>query len=201
MNFLAHVHLSGKNTDLMVGNFIADAVKGNASLKYSGDILKGIMLHRQIDTFTDAHGLHKQSRSLIRSDFGKFSGIVVDIYYDHFLAKNWQTYSDEPLSNFTSRVYKELSKRLFIVPNHTRRILPFMISQNWLLNYANFKGLENVFHGMDRRTKYISGMQNGVEVLKKNYKLLNDDFNGFYPELIHYVDKQKKAAPKRSSQP
>ncbi len=201
MNFLAHVHLSGKNTDLMVGNFIADAVKGNASLKYSGDVLRGIMLHRQIDTFTDAHRLHKQSRSLIRNDFGKFSGIVVDIYYDHFLAKNWRAYSDEPLSSFTSRVYKELSKRLFTVPNHTRRILPFMISQNWLLNYANFKGLENVFHGMDRRTKYISGMQNAVEVLKKNYKLLNDDFNGFYPELIQYVDKQKKAAPKRSSQP
>jgi len=188
MNFLAHVHLSGKNNDIMVGNFIADAVKGNASLKYSGDILKGITLHRQIDSFTDAHWLHRQSRNLIRDDFGKFSGIVVDIYYDHFLAKNWPTYSEVPLSDFTSRVYKELSKRLFIVPNHTKRILPFMISQNWLLNYANYKGLENVFRGMDRRTKYLSGMQNAVPVLKKYYKPLDDDFNEFYPELMQYVN-------------
>ncbi len=188
MNFLAHAHLSGKNNDLMVGNFIADAVKGNASLKYSGDILKGITLHRQIDTFTDAHRLHRQSRNLIREDFGKFSGIVVDIYYDHFLAGNWHVYSEEPLGNFTSWVYKELSKRWMIVPGHTKRILPFMISQNWLLNYANFKGLENVFNGMDRRTHYISGMQNAVGVLKKNYQPLQDDFTAFYAELIQYVD-------------
>ncbi len=193
MNFLAHVHLSGKNNDLMVGNFIADAVKGNASLKYSGDVLKGIRLHRLIDTFTDAHRLHKKSRDLVREDFGKFSGIVVDIYYDHFLAKNWEAFSEEPLRNFTSRVYKELSKRLLMVPSHTQRILPFMISQNWLLNYANFEGLDNVFHGMDRRTKHISGMQNAVEVLKKNYKLLNDDFNGFYPELRQYVEDVKES--------
>ncbi len=188
MNFLAHAHLSGNNSNILVGNFMADAVKGNPALKYKDDILKGIILHRHIDTFTDAHPMHKQSRKLIRNHFGKFSGIVVDIYYDHFLAKNWHQYSDEPLHDFTQMVYKELSKRLLIIPNHTKRILPFMISQNWLLNYANFKGLDNVFRGMDRRTKHISGMQNAVEVLKSNYMLLNDDFNTFYPELMQFVN-------------
>jgi len=189
MNFLAHAHLSGDNSSIMVGNFMADAVKGNASLKYKDDILKGIVLHRFIDTFTDAHRLHRQSRNLIRTEFGKFSGIVVDIYYDHFLAGNWQMYSHEPLETFTSRLYKELSKRIFILPKHTRYILPFMISQNWLLNYAHFKGLENVFHGMNRRTNYVSGMQNAVQVLKKNYTRLSDDFNNFYPQLLQYVNK------------
>lgn len=194
MNFLAHAHLSGNNNDIMIGNFIADAIKGNAASRYQNDILKGITLHRHIDTFTDAHRLHKQSRSLIRNDFGKFSGIVVDIYYDHFLAKNWHSYSNISLHSFTLRVYKELIKRLVILPKHTKRILPFMISQNWLLNYANFKGLENVFYGMDRRTNHISGMQNAVQVLKKNYSQLNADFNEFYPELIKYADEVNKAS-------
>jgi len=189
MNFLAHVHLSGKNSDLLFGNFIADAVKGNASTKYKDDILAGITLHRQIDTFTDAHIIHKESRDLIRPHFGKFSGIVVDIYYDHFLAKQWNTYSDTPLDQYTRWVYKQVSKRFLQLPIRTKRILPFMISQNWLLNYANYPGLENIFHGMDRRTKYISGMDNAVEVLKTNHEPLNAHFNKFYPELMDYVKK------------
>ena len=189
MNFLAHAHLSGKNSDLLFGNFIADAVKGNASLKYKDGILAGITLHRQIDTFTDTHPIHKESRDLIRPHFGKFSGIVVDIYYDHFLAKQWDAYSDTPLDQYTSWVYKQVSKRFLQLPNRTKRILPFMISQNWLLNYANYQGLENIFHGMDRRTNYISGMDNAVEVLKINYEPLNTHFNKFYLELMEYVKK------------
>ncbi len=188
MNSLAHAHLSGNNSELLFGNFIADAVKGNAALKYKDDVLAGIVLHRKIDTFTDAHPIHKKSRDTIRQDFGKFSGIVVDIYYDHFLAKQWEMFSDIPLEKYTSNVYKLLSKRFLLLPNKTKRILPFMISQNWLLNYANFTGLENVFYGMNRRTNYLSGMHNAVEVLKKNYAGLNSDFNSFYPQLMEYAE-------------
>ena len=189
MNFLAHAHLSGNNHNILFGNFIADAVKGNASLKYEGEVLAGITLHRKIDTFTDTHTIHKQSRNLIRSNFGKFSGIVVDIYYDHFLAKQWDAFSDTPLEKYTSNVYKLLSKKFLLLPNQTKKILPFMIAQNWLLNYANFNGLENVFYGMNRRTKHLSGMQNAVVVLKKNYAELNSDFNTFYPQLMEYAER------------
>ncbi len=191
MNFLAHAHLSGKNSDLLFGNFIADAVKGDASQKYKDDILKGITLHRKIDTFTDSHPVHKKSRDLIRSDFGKYSGIVVDIFYDHFLANQWESYCAITLLEYTKWVYRQVSKRFFMLPGRTKRILPFMISQNWLLNYANFEGLENVFYGMDRRTKFVSGMQQGVKVLKKHYPLLDKDFNTFYPELMEFVQKVK----------
>ncbi len=187
MNFLAHAHLSNDNDEILFGNMIADAVKGDASQNFSGDILKGITLHREIDTFTDSHPVHKESRDLIRTYFGKFSGIVVDIFYDHFLAVNWNSFSETPLKSFTSHVYKTLSKRFFMLPARTKRLLPFMISQDWLANYANFDGLQNIFYGMDRRTKFISGMKNSPDVLKKHYKILNAHFNEFYPELIEFT--------------
>jgi len=187
MNFLAHAHLSGNDEDILFGNLIADSVKGNASIKYSGNILTGITLHRLIDSFTDNHPVHKKSRNIIRGDFGKFSGIVVDLYYDHFLAANWHRFSDEQLKFFTSRVYRMLSKRFFMLPARSKRILPFMISQDWLANYANFDGMENILYGMDKRTGFRSGMKDAVKPLRKHYSELEKDFFEFYDELSSYV--------------
>jgi acyl carrier protein phosphodiesterase len=188
MNFLAHAHLSGNNDEILFGNFIADAVKGNPAIKYEGHILKGIIIHRKIDVFTDNHEIHKNSRNLIRENFGKFSGIVVDIFYDHFLAANWSKYSTVLLKDFTSHVYFQLTKRFFMLPYKTKRLLPFMISQNWLLNYSNFEGLDNVFYGMDKRTGFKSNMKNATITLKKHYDKLKVDFEMFYPELIGFVN-------------
>jgi len=187
MNFLAHAHLSGDDEDVIFGNMIADAVKGDASKRYSGNILKGITLHRMIDTFTDTHPVHKKSRNLIRNEFGKYSGIVVDIFYDHFLASGWNDYSEKPLKSFSANVYKILTKRFLILPLRSKRILPFMIGQDWLTNYSNFEGLENVFYGMDRRTKFNSGMKDAVSVLKEHYDDLQQDFKIFYSELYLFV--------------
>ena len=187
MNFLAHAHLSGDEEDIVFGNMIADAVKGDASKKYSGNILKGITLHRMIDSFTDAHSVHKRSRNLIRNEFGKYSGIVIDIFYDHFLASGWNDYSERPLKSFSANVYKILTKRFLMLPSRTKRILPFMIGQDWLTNYSNFEGLENVFYGMDRRTKFNSGMKDAVSVLKQYYDDLKLDFKIFYSELYVFA--------------
>ena len=109
MNFLAHAHLSGNNDDLLFGNFIADAVKGNGLLKFPEDIQNGIRIHRKIDSFTDTHEIFRQSLDRVREHFGKFGGIVLDIYYDHFLAQNWKTYSDTKLPHFASHVYQVLT--------------------------------------------------------------------------------------------
>jgi acyl carrier protein phosphodiesterase len=187
MNFLAHAHLSGNDEEIIFGNLIADSVKGDASLKFSGTILKGITLHRMIDTFTDSHPVHKHSRDMIREDFGKFSGIVIDIFYDHFLAANWHDFSEVPLKNFTARVYKILTKRFFILPARSKRILPFMMGQDWLTNYANYEGLDNIFYGMDRRTGLRSGMKDATDTLRKNYENLQKDFFEFYSDLEKYV--------------
>ncbi len=186
MNFLAHTHLSPDNDDIVFGSFIADAVKGKSYLKYRQDIAVGILLHRSIDVFTDRHSLVKNSKSIVRSSFGKYSGIVVDIYYDHFLARNWELYHNDELSKFSTRVYFILAQRFLLLPTRVRRMLPFLIAQNWLSGYANLNDLQRVFNGMDRRTNYISGMEKAVKVLEENYELLYSDFKEFYAELEVY---------------
>jgi acyl carrier protein phosphodiesterase len=186
MNFLAHAHLSGKNHEVLFGNFIADAVKGKNFERFEKDIQLGIKLHRMIDSYTDNHPVFRSTLNRIRKDFGKYSGIVVDIYYDHFLAKNWNDYHNDELRHFAKIVYGILKKRYLLLPSRTKRLLPFLITQNWLVGYANLKDLSLVFYGMDRRTGLHSGMSNAVEVLVNNYDDINRDFDEFYPELILY---------------
>jgi len=188
MNFLAHAHLSGENDDLLFGNFIADAVKGNGMLNYDGDVRLGIRLHRRIDTFTDKHDIVRKSVGRVRNSFGKYSGIVIDIFYDHFLAVAWSDFHKETLPFFAKRVYQILLNRYQILPDRTKRMLPYLIGQDWLVGYSNFEGLTQVFYGMDRRTDFQSGMRTAVDDLRKNYNELQSDFSMFYPELQNHVD-------------
>ena len=183
MNFLAHAHLSGDNDNIVFGNFIADSVKGKSYNSFHKEIMIGILLHREIDTFTDRHPIAKNSRELIRENYGKYSGIVVDIYYDHFLARNWEDYHKTELSKYSTQVYLILAKKFLIMPSRIKRLLPFLIGQNWLSGYANLNDLNRVFKGMDRRTENISGMGNAVSILEANYDMLYNDFRLFYKEL------------------
>lgn len=187
MNFLAHAHLSGENKDLLVGNLIADAVKGNPVSLFPEMIVQGILLHRQIDTFTDAHPSVRNSKSTIREEAGKYSGVVVDIFYDHFLARNWDDFSSIPLAQFTVSTYRTLGNHFDLLPARSKRMLPYMIAQNWLNSYANLKDLKRIFYGMDRRTKLRSGMSRAVEILEAHYNSLQRDFEDFYPEMIAFA--------------
>ena len=190
MNFLAHAHLSGKNDQLLIGNFIADSVKGKDFNHFPEGIHQGIVLHRQIDTFTDRHVYFKRSLERIRNKHGKYSGIVVDIFYDHFLAVHWRRFHEESLHHFADHVYSLLSENFDLLPERSKRMLPYLIQQNWLEGYANFTDLELVFYGMDRRTQLISGMRESVKTLHENYSGLEEDFFDFYPELQHYTEKE-----------
>ena len=185
MNFLAHAFLSGDDDNVLIGNFIADAVKGNNIDKFSEDIHKGILLHREIDKYTDHHPVFIQSRNRIEEEYGRYSGVVIDIYYDHFLAKNWEQYSNTDLSEFALKVYGLMLANYSILPPKSRRILPFMIIHNWLVGYSRFKDLQWVFNGMSRRSKkYNSGMEKAVESLKNDYENFGNDFQKFFPEMI-----------------
>jgi acyl carrier protein phosphodiesterase len=188
MNFLAHLYLSGKNDEVALGNFIADAVKGKAILNYGENIKKGILLHREIDSFTDKHEVFKKSKTHLHNKYGRYSGVIVDIFYDHFLATNWENYSKTKLKYFTSNAYKFALKRFNILPKKTKRILPFMIAQNWLAGYANLKDLKRVFYGMDRRTDFKSGMKDAVEDLLINYPDFDKEFKTFFPDVIYFVE-------------
>ncbi len=188
MNFLAHIYLAGNDDGLIIGNFIADMVKGKDYQNYPEDIQKGILLHRQIDTFTDNHPVWRKTKRRILEEQGKYSGVVVDLYYDHFLAKEWQRFSKEKLEAFVCRNYRLIIKNYRILPNRARFILPFMVRQNWLVNYANLEPLSLIFDRMDRRTAYRSGMKTSVATLQKYYPEIKNDFYKFMPDIIDYVN-------------
>lgn len=194
MNFLAHLYLSPPDEKVILGNFFADAVKGNGFEKYEEPIKNGIILHRNIDTFTDSHPVFIKSASRLRPVYRMYSRVIVDIYYDHFLARMWDNYSDTDLTEFVQSTYRILARNYLLLPKRSKRILPWMIAQNWLAGYANFRDLERVFMGMSRRTGYKSGMENAVSDLKKNYEEFQQEFQEFFPEIVGYVKEHKLVA-------
>lgn len=191
MNFLAHIYLAGNNEGLIIGNFIADMVKGKAYQNYAEPIQKGILLHRQIDSFTDNHPVFRATKKRILEEQGRYSGVVVDLFYDHFLATEWSRFSTENLDDFVCRNYKLMIKNYRKLPPRAQYILPFMVRQNWLSNYANLEPLALIFDRMDKRTNYQSGMKTSVETLKKQYPEIKTDFLAFMPDVIHFVEKQE----------
>jgi acyl carrier protein phosphodiesterase len=192
MNFLAHAHLSGENPQLLVGNMIADAVKGKQYSLFPEAVAGGILLHRKIDTFTDSHPCVKRSIDTIRKEAGRYSGVVVDIYYDHFLARCWDRFSEVPLDEFTVSVYRILGNHWSLLPARVKRMLPYMVAENWLNSYANLLDLKRIFYGMDRRTKLASGMSRAVEILEAHYGSLQKDFDEFYPEMIDFAGRTRQ---------
>lgn len=186
MNFLAHIYLSGDDKYLKIGNFIADSIPGKAYLKYPEPVQRGIMLHREIDTFTDAHPVFRQSRRRLRKNYGHYSGVIVDIFYDHFLAKNWKNYAGVPLDVYVAGFYALLEKHYELLPENVQRMISYMIPQNWLLNYRDPEGIKSALTGLNRRTHNRSGMHLAISELLQYNKEFEAEFMAFFPELIHF---------------
>ena len=189
MNFLAHVYLSGNNEQLILGNLIADAVKGKQIDNFSHDIVKGIKLHRLIDSYTDNHIVFKKSTNRLEPIYKKYASVIADIFYDHFLAKNYHKYSRISLSQTAHTAYNILIRNYDILPPKSKRMLPYMTTQNWLEGYANLTDLQRVFNGMSRRASFISGMENAIFDLKKDYAAYETEFQLFFPDIINYTNK------------
>ena len=192
MNFLAHLYLSGNNPNLIVGNFMADAIKGNSYLKFEDEIQQGIILHRAIDTFTDQHDIVKQSKRRLNLRYNHFKGIIIDIFYDHFLAKNWSQFSAIPLELYSTEVYKILQKRTEIYPSKINQLLHYMTFENWLLNYQYTDEIKKVLTRMSYRTKHQSYMDLAVEDLLLHYDDFEKDFMLFFKEIILFTQSKIK---------
>ncbi|NNK83549.1 MAG: DUF479 domain-containing protein [Flavobacteriaceae bacterium] len=190
MNFLAHIYLSGDNKKVILGNFIADGIKGNKYKDYPKDIQTGILLHRAIDSYTDAHPVFKQSTKRLHSRYSHFSGVIVDIYYDHFLAKNWSNYSAVPLENYIKDFYINLENHIDILPPRVIKMMPYLIHDNWLLSYATIKGISKVLEGMNRRTNNKGKINNATIELKEYYDVFESEFRIFFDDVISF-SKQK----------
>lgn len=186
MNFLAHIYLSGEDDLITIGNFMADGIKGSDYQKFPEQIQKGILLHRAIDTFTDAHPVVKRSTKRLHKRYSHYSGVIVDILYDHFLAKNWSDYHDQPLKEYVSDFYDLLDENFKLLTPRIQKMIPYMIADNWLLSYAEIDGIAKVLHNMNRRTRNVSGMNRAVEELEQFYTQFEDEFTQFFAELEKY---------------
>lgn len=167
----------------MIGNFIADGIRGNQFTHLDYEIQQGIKLHREIDTFTDAHPIVRKSKRRLHKRYGLYAGVVIDIFYDHYLARNWGKYSAIPLDLYVDQVYELLQNNFEILPEKTQEMLPFMIEYNWLYNYQFQEGIERVMNGMNRRTKNRGQINLAIEDLKALDCEFQQDFTQFFKEL------------------
>jgi acyl carrier protein phosphodiesterase len=190
MNFLSHLYLSGNSEGLLIGNFIADSVKGSDYLQYPEEIKKGILLHRKIDTFTDTHHVVEISKSRLRERYRKYAPVIVDVYYDHFLAAGWSRWSDEPLDQYVNKIYALMQKNIGWLPEKSAQFTKYMIRYNILEGYSHTSGIKTVLEGMSRRARFQSDMERSIIDLEEHYSLFSNEFDTFFPELKAFTEKE-----------
>lgn len=166
---------------------MADGIRGKHFEYLPAEVQKGIVLHRAIDTYTDSHPIFRQSTKRLHERYHHYAGVIVDVFYDHFLAKNWNNYSNEKLEDFVERFYQSLDTHQEILTEKTLHMKPYMIQHNWLVNYQYTQGIARILTQMDRRTKDISQMQFAIEELEKYYEEFEREFTAFFKELIAHV--------------
>jgi acyl carrier protein phosphodiesterase len=190
VNFLAHTYLSGGNEEIIVGNFMGDYVKGKNYLLFPEQVKKGILIHRDIDTFTDMHQVTRRSKQRLSSRYHKYAGIIIDIFYDHFLASLWDSYSTLPLSEFVSRTYDLLKRNYKVLPDSIKRWFPTFLENNWMMAYTNVEGIELVLERMSANTSLPNHSAFAVEVLRNQYSIFMEDFLEFFPEIVEFLEEK-----------
>jgi len=188
MNFLAHLYLSGNHEEIMVGNFIGDYVKGKEYLYYPEKIRRGIMLHRFIDSFTDSHPITKISRSHFSEKYGKYSGIITDIFYDYFLSTSWNNYSPVELQIFIDYVFDTLKKHYYDFPQGIKNWFPNFIRNNWLNSYSTIEGMEAVLLRMSSRTSLPEHTSFAIKILREREVELREEFVEFFDSIRGFVE-------------
>jgi acyl carrier protein phosphodiesterase len=189
MNYLAHLYLSGNDKELLIGNFLGDSVKGSKFEKYSEGVQKGIRLHRAIDSYTDAHPIFKITKSRLKP-FDPYAGVIVDMFYDHLLAANWQQYSDVSLMDYTQWAYSILHSRIHKYPEKAKKVLPAMSKYNWLFGYGMMEGLERSLYGISKRTVNNFALAPAVKLLEENRADFENDFKLFFEDLRGFCQEE-----------
>ncbi|WP_137887882.1 ACP phosphodiesterase [Pseudomonas sp. 2FE] len=189
MNYLAHLHLGGQQPAQLLGSLYGDFVKGPLVGRYPADIEAAIRLHRRIDVFTDSHPRVLQAKARFPAERRRTAGILLDLFFDHCLALNWQDYADEPLAHFTSRVYQVLLREPEL-PERLAFIAPRMAAQDWLGSYQEFAVLEQVLQGMRRRLSRPQLLDGALDELAALYQPLSEDFRQFYPDVQAFARRQ-----------
>ncbi|MGE5657998.1 MAG: ACP phosphodiesterase [Actinomycetota bacterium] len=192
MNYLAHLFLAEKTAESRLGNLLGDFVKGNLEswqLHYSPEIIKGIKIHRQVDQFTDEHRIYIRSKRRISPINKVYSGIIIDIFYDHFLAKNWSFFSEENLQDFIKNIYGILKDNQPLLPVKLQQVLPRLMTEDWLNSYQTIEGIYLTLLRLSRRLKRENNLALALHDLVNHYQELEADFLTFFPEAIEYVER------------
>ncbi len=186
LNYLAHIFLSGTNSRVQIGNFIGDAVKGAAYKKYPPEIAEGILLHRKIDDYTDKHPAIKETIQLLRPHFGRYSGVVLDIYFDYLLASRFSEFSTMPLKRYTRRFYWAMISNRRYLPMRMKRFMWHFICTDRLSKYATPEGIRDSLSIMVHYGRMDIDVDKAAEYLVENEQVLWEMFKPFFGELQHY---------------
>lgn len=193
MNYLAHIYLADKDEKNILGNFLGDFVNKSLEDNYEVSIKNGIFMHRKLDSFTDSNAIFMESRNRISRENRRFGGVLIDVFYDHFLAKNWSTYSDLPLEVFADNFYGLLKRYTYCLPEKLLERMPYMIEENWLFSYKNIENIKIVLDRISMRFSRSNHLLiSPVEELTRNYEALENDFKRFFPYAIEYANALKR---------
>ncbi|WP_271808681.1 ACP phosphodiesterase [Clostridium beijerinckii] len=192
MNYLAHIYLADSSEENMLGNFLGDFVNKSLENEFEQSIRQGIIMHKKLDTFTDSHPDFLRSRNRISKGNRRLAGVLIDIFYDHFLAKSWNDYSSMTLEEYADNFYRILRKFSYCLPDKLLRRMNYIIEENWLLSYRDIHGIQIAVDRIATRfanTKHP--LVNPIEELINNYEGLENDFKCFYPHAIDYSNNLK----------
>ncbi|GIT53838.1 MAG: ACP phosphodiesterase [Pseudomonadota bacterium] len=201
MNYLAHLYLSGDSEDLLVGNFIGDSVRGDGFDVLSAGVQDGVRLHRYIDRFTDTHPVVRRSKKRMWHQFGRYSSVVADVFFDHFLAQDWHRYHPLPLAKYSTHICMILKTRLNEFPERSRRFLNYMAGNQVLPSYASISGIGTVLAQMAGRARFESKMEYGSRELRRCYSSYRKDFQEFFPELRRHTEDAIRTLDQSSKPP
>lgn len=204
MNFLAHLYLADPSPAGWVGNLLPDLVRGKLPRDLHADVAIGVQLHRKVDAFTDTHPLFARSKERLRPRHGIFSGILVDVFYDHYLARDWQQHHHLPLRAYTAEVHHAFRENPHLMPPSVRPILCKMHEQDWLGCYAHIDGIELTLKRMSKRLaqrfdRQIT-LERAIDDLREHYLDLEEDFRAFFPCLMRYVHRNSPQPSARQRQ-
>lgn len=183
MNYLGHLFLSGNDPSVILGNFMADDIKGRDFSHLESGVQRGIRLHRAIDSFTDEHPAVRAGRARVRAHAGRYAGVVMDLFYDHLLASQWERWHGEQLPVFAQRMYALLQERAGGMPAGINHMLGFMVQRDWLTSYATLEGIGRALHGLSARVPEGAVMSGAEAVLAEFIDDYRAEFDIFLPAI------------------
>lgn len=199
MNHLAHARLAGPEPLDIAANLMGDFVRGRIGDRFPPRVAAGLRLHRAVDAFTDDHPTHRRSRQRLEPPFRRFAPILVDIYYDHFLARHFRRFHVRPVHRFTPAVYDALDRHRDLLPQQLRRLVPVWRRQDLLAGYAELAVIDRVLEGIAARLSRANPVDRGGAPLRRHYGELEADFLDFFPDLLDFARAERARLSERTA--